>query len=393
MRVIGARAAVDAASATQRDFLVRNGRVVFSGASARGEPILDLSGYLILPGLINAHDHLEFNLFPRLGFGPYPNAKAWAEEIHRPSASPVKEHLALGKKIRLLWGGLKNLFSGVTTVAHHNPYDDIFDDAAFPVRVVKEFGWAHSLDFSPDLATRYRETPPDWPFVIHAAEGTDSNARAELRRLDRLRVLSDRTVLVHAIGVNRHDLDLLQARRCSLAWCPSSNLSLYGETLKPSALHSGLRVALGTDSAITTQGDFFDEMSVARTAGKLEPADLYEMVTAQAATVLRLKHGQGSIREGGVADLIAVVDRRQSPAAALEQPSIEMTMVAGRIKLASASLVDRIRNTPGPCHAIEVEDRGKWLTSVNIPWLCRQTAGVLGADFRLAGKRIVRGAW
>ena len=34
-------------------------------------PTIDLQDYLILPGLINSHDHLEFNLFPRLGHGPY----------------------------------------------------------------------------------------------------------------------------------------------------------------------------------------------------------------------------------------------------------------------------------------------------------------------------------
>jgi cytosine/adenosine deaminase-related metal-dependent hydrolase len=392
MRITGARVAISAANATQRDFSVHNGRVVFS-ASSEGEPLLDLPGFLILPGLINAHDHLDLNLFPQLGSGLYANAKAWAEEIYRPSASPVKEHLALGKRIRLLWGGLKNLFSGVTTVAHHNPYDDVFDDAAFPVRVVKQFGWAHSLDFSPDLKARYEEAPPEWPFFIHAAEGTDEHARSEVRRLDQMGVLSDRTVLIHAIGVDRTGLDLLQERRCSLAWCPSSNLSLYGETLRPSVLNSGLKIALGTDSAITAQGDFRDEMSFARAVGKLEPAECYEMVTAEAARVLRLHDGQGYIREGGVADLIAVVDWGQSPAAALEQLPLEMVMVAGRVKLASARVLNRSHNTPGPCHGVEVEDRGKWFASVNIPWLYQQTADVLGPDFRLAGKRITQGAF
>src|SRR5207249_3380361 len=111
-----------------------------------------------LPGLINAHDHLEFNLFPRLGRGPYPNASAWAADIYHPGESPIKDHLLLPKKIRLLWGGIKNLLSGVTTVVHHNPYEGSIFSNGFPVRVAPRFGWAHSLDFSPDLVESFRRT-------------------------------------------------------------------------------------------------------------------------------------------------------------------------------------------------------------------------------------------
>ena len=82
----------------------------------------------ILPGLINAHDHLHFALFPRLGAGPYPNATAWARDIYHPEREPIRSHLRVPKRLRLLWGGLRNLLSGVTTVGHHDPFDAVFDE-------------------------------------------------------------------------------------------------------------------------------------------------------------------------------------------------------------------------------------------------------------------------
>src|SRR5262249_17138935 len=158
-------------------------------------PRIDTRGYVALPGLLNAHDHLEFNLFPRLGRGPYPNATAWARDIYRPDADPVRRQLAMPKSERLRWGGLKNLLSSVTTVMHHNPYDPVFDEN-FPVRVVRRYGWAHSPAFSPDLGKAYRTAPPDVPFIIHAAEGIDSCSAAEIHALDAQGALGPNTVVV-----------------------------------------------------------------------------------------------------------------------------------------------------------------------------------------------------
>jgi cytosine/adenosine deaminase-related metal-dependent hydrolase len=181
----------------------------------------------------------------------------------------VKEHLAVPKAVRLAWGGLKNLLSGVTTVAHHNPYDAAVFENGFPVRVVKRFGWAHSLHFSSDLVGRYRAVSKRWPFLIHAAEGTDPSAAAEIQELERLGVLSSRTVLIHGVGIHCDSLEILLRRRASLVWCPSSNLFTLSQTLRPEVLRSALPICLGTDSALTCQGDLASELRVALQAGCL----------------------------------------------------------------------------------------------------------------------------
>jgi cytosine/adenosine deaminase-related metal-dependent hydrolase len=381
LRLTGARIARDAKTTETLDLEVRGGRISFSVAS--DSPVLDLTGFLVLPGLINAHDHLEFNLFPSLGRGTYKNAKSWAADIYQPSVSPVKEHLALSKHTRMIWGGLKNLLSGVTTVAHHNPLDDTVLEPSFPVNVVKHFGWAHSLDFSPDLVERFRTTPQNWPFILHAGEGVDEHARSEVNRLEQLGVLSERTVLVHAIGLDQPDLELLRARRSALVWCPSSNVSTYGQTLSASALQSDLNVILGTDSALTAQVDLIDELDIARRTHQRTAEDLFEMVTTRSARVLRLNDGEGTIREGGVADLVIVEDHGDSPAEALQRMRPEMVIVRGKVRLVSPRFVDA-----DGWHAVNVEGRGSWFTDVNLPSLHGETVRALGPEYRLAGRRI-----
>ena len=370
----GARIALDAKTTETVNIMVRGGCLSFSALDLRDagsrSPVLDLTGFLVLPGLINAHDHLEFNLFPNLGRGTYQNAKSWAADIYRPSVSPVKEHLALSKYARITWGGLKNLLSGVTTVSHHNPFDATVFDASFPVNVVQHFGWAHSLDFSPDLAERFRMTPEDLPFILHAAEGVDEHARSEIGRLEALGVLSDRTVLIHGVGLDEPGLRLLGARRSALVWCPTSNLSTLGQTIRADVLQSSSRVVLGTDSALTAQVDLIDELEVARRMYQLPAEDLFEMVTTRSACVLRLTDGEGRIREGGAANLVVVEDRGQTPAEALQGMRPEMVIVGGKVRLISPHLFPRARAAcAGEWNAVYLEGRGRWFTDVNVPAL------------------------
>jgi cytosine/adenosine deaminase-related metal-dependent hydrolase len=389
MKLVGARVALSAERAERIDLVLSRGRIRPFEERSTCKNVWDLSGHLLLPGLINSHDHLEFNLFPRLGKGPYPSAKSWAKEIYRPSASPIREHLELPKSVRLQWGGLKNLLSGVSTVAHHNPYEPAVFDGSFPIRVVRRFGWAHSLDFSPDLATRYRETPRSAPFILHAAEGTDRSAQAEVGRLDALGILDDRTALVHAVGASVTDMATLKRRQSSVVWCPSSNLFTLGQTLGCGQLQSGVPIALGTDSALTADGDLIDEISAARRHASVSVKQLYDMITTTAARVLRLRHSEGSITAGGVADLVAVRDAGGSPCDAIVDLRPEIVIVGGRIQLVSAAFAQSRRTAmERGFNPIELEGRGRWFVKMNVPRLLASSVNAIGPEIRLAGRRV-----
>lgn len=388
MMLAGARIALNGRESARTCLAVEHGRLRFSSTDAQHACTLDLKGHLVLPGLINSHDHLEFNLFPRLGRGPYENAAAWADDIYRPLDEPVRQHLQVPKSTRLLWGGIKNLVSGVTTVSHHNPYDAEVFDTAFPVRVVKRFGWAHSLRFCADVKERFRLTPPDAPFIVHAGEGTDSQAKDEVYSLDRAGILASSTVLVHGTAFQDQELELIQRRGASVVWCPSSNRFMLGATLSPAALDAGIPIALGTDSALTADGDLIDEAASARRHA--DPCRVYDMVTIDAARILRLKNGEGTLRDGGIADLVVIRDEGLRPADALSVLRPELVMVNGRIKLLSNEMANRLSAADlSGFEPIEIEDRGHFLIDCRVSEAFNCAVQHLGADFRLAGKRVL----
>lgn len=390
LRLCGARVTVDSDHAEHKDLIVHNGFLSLTEECIESETQLDLSGTLILPGLINAHDHLEFSLFPRQGLGPYKNYVDWAHDIYHPHRSPLKELLAVPKKLRLIWGGLKNLLSGVTTVAHHNHYDSSVFGGHFPTKVVRKYGWAHSLHFTHNLRDRFVKTPNQWPFVIHAAEGVDALARSEIARLTKLEILDSRTVLVHCVGLEDSDLETLRQKRCSIVWCPSSNLFTCGTTLSGELLDSPIPIALGTDSPLTAEGDMGDEICAALRSYPGIIDRIFSMVTWQPASILGLPLGSGTIREGSPADLVAVQDRERTPAESLPHLFPELVIVAGRIRLISRRLLSQnphLRSSSW--QPLVIEGKGEAFVDVDVKELSMVTSDILGTSFRLAHRRVL----
>jgi cytosine/adenosine deaminase-related metal-dependent hydrolase len=368
----GARVAFSASSAEIADIEIVRGRIRAIG-HLPDKNAQDFSGYLILPGLINAHDHLEFNLFPRLGNGPYETSGDWARDIRARFKEQINQVVSVPLAERLTWGGIRNLACGVTTVCHHNPWHSVFE-RGFPVRVVRRFHWSHSLEFSPDLAKEHEACPHARPFVFHAGEAINGAGRREMTRLAELGLFAPNSVLVHAVALEGSSLEVARRNGCSLVWCPSSNLFILGKTLSRDVLDSGLPIALGTDSGLSCEGDMIDELRVGREISGLSEERLYSMVTTTAAKVLRLAGGEGTIREGGVADLLVFRDEGLAPAATLFRQRPEAVFIGGKLQLASENVA------PGRFHALSIEGRGSWRGRCRVP--------SMPPGLRLAGRQV-----
>jgi len=357
-----------------------------------GPPDIDLSGFLILPGFVNAHDHLQFALSPRMGNPPYRNYIEWGDDIHRSFPEVIAKHHAIPKAVRLWWGGIRNLLCGVTTVGHHNPLWPELRRDDFPVRVVQDYGWGHSLALGGDIRQVRAATPLGRPFILHDCEGVDEQAREELWGLERLGVLDSSTVLVHGLAIDQDGVALMRDRRASLIVCPSSNKFLFGKVPDLSLLSKIENIALGSDSPLTAEGDLLDEIRFAMHFCEISASAAYRMVTTAPAAILRLENAEGSIKESGFADLIAVRDTGQLFAERLKTLSmndVELVMIGGRVQLASESMLERLPFAA--IHGLEplsIDGSIRWLRAP-VKALLHQAEEVLGrGEVRLGCRRL-----
>ncbi len=390
---------------THTDLTIWENQIAAWGKTAVGCGV-DLRDYLIFPGLINAHDHLNGTWWPRVGPSrPYVNVYQWLTDL---DGSPTR-YDRMQNSVQDVYdlGMYRNLISGVTTVADHFKR---IDGAAFytrhPIHVLYEYGrtwtpreqtaWGGDVWTEYEYAVRSRQ-----PYIIHLAEGLDHETMAEMDILVGFNAVGRNTLIIHGVSLRPQDMRLMARVGASLCWCPASNRFLYGQTADVLALlAAGVNVTLGTDSSLTGGLNLLDELRTAQWTWQeltgAPPSDrwLVELVTMRAAQALMLEGRRGRIAPGYEADLVIVPDQQSSPYAGLiaadisdialvicagvpvygdvayqslfEQfsPGFKPVRVSGRSKLIAGdvmALLDRISETVGrmmefpflPCTTME----------------------------------------
>jgi cytosine/adenosine deaminase-related metal-dependent hydrolase len=284
---------------TNSSILVRDGIIssVTGFVTGNAEPGLYFENAIAFPGLINSHDHLDFNLLPRLGNRIYQNYRQWAGDIQLNNKAAIQADKHIPQDLRVSWGIYKNLLAGVTTVVNHgnriakgNELIHVFEDCHSLHSVAFEKNWRMKLN------KRNRQR---FPFAIHTGEGTDRTASLEIDQLINWNLFKQPLVGIHGVAMTEKQAAHFKA----LVWCPVSNYFLLNKTAAVENLKNYSKILFGTDSTLTGNWNAWEHLRLARTLQKLTDKELYNAVTSSAAELWGM-NDRGLIAENKKADIV-----------------------------------------------------------------------------------------
>ena len=263
----------------------------------KSEFTIEFDDAIAFPGIINSHDHLEFNLFPKLGNRIYKNYMEWGPDIHKQNKDVIAEVKKIPKQLRAEWGMYKNLLNGITTVVHHGEHVKIEDPL---IDIFQECYSPHSVRLERYLKLKLNNPfLKKWPWVIHVGEGTDTSAYEEINELIRWNFLKKDLIAVHGVA-----MDINQAKKFkALIWCPDSNLFLLNATARVNELKNELKIIFGTDSAVSASWSIWDQIRLAKNLNLLSDKEIFDSLTKTPAVVWKLSD-KGTLTNGKTADIV-----------------------------------------------------------------------------------------
>jgi cytosine/adenosine deaminase-related metal-dependent hydrolase len=336
--------------------------------SAAAGATIHFENAVAFPGLVNAHDHLDFDLFPPLRRRTYADYVDWAMDIQERHRAEIDPILAIPAPLRARWGVYKNLLGGVTTVVHHGrsehlPADDL-------VGFVSSFRYLHSLRFESHWRARLARPGARSPIMVHIGEGISPTAAPEPGRLQDWNLWGAEVIGIHGITLEARQARYLKA----LVWCPVSNLFLYAHTAPVDTFKQCTPILFGTDSTASAAWNIWDHLRVARKLAKLTDAELYTALNETPAEVFSLPR-QGRLIAGHVADICIARTNGQhdfwDAFYGVNPADLLMVLRAGRILLVDEELWPQVRGlVPGSMDRVVVGGKTK-LVAGDIATLAR----------------------
>ena len=326
--------------------------------------IIDTGG-IIYPGLIDAHNHILYNVFDEQDWTPphlYTNRYTWgSDQGYGAMKDRYDQAYATIACEMNKYGELKALLAGTTSVIGLATERKCFASLArtidtryndLPADKIRTYTLALSGFDQTEADALKADVAADKvdAWVIHLAEGIDQGSRNEWNRLVTLGLLMPETTIIHGTALTSAEFTQMAAHGMTLVWSPKSNVVLYGQTTDiPAALAAEVIVTLAPDWSISGSVNMLDELRYADALDNqqwgdvLSPQKLFEMATINAAKALGVDMHLGSITENKYADLMVLAGDREKPFEALlaaDTSHVRLTMVGGKTLYGDARLMD-----------------------------------------------------
>lgn len=336
----------------------------------RGYERIDAKGKVVIPGLINTHQHAAMSLLR--GYADDLPLQEWLEKW----IWPIEGHMTANDiYIGALLTAVESILGGTTTVNtmyHYTPDENeakAFAEAGLRGVVGHVcFSWRKKEDKKAleDLAKSWHNkadgrirvsVDPHAPYTvdpeymrelkelrvelnekygsekapliwhIHVAETSDEKEMVRkafniepkggvLEYLDSLGVLDEHVIAAHCVALTEGDIKVMKRRGVKASHNPISNLKLAsGISPVPKMLEQGVTVSLGTDSPCSNNtADMFEVMKTAALLHKgvhknpamMAASQVLDMATSGGAKALCWDNEIGSIEAGKKADLAIV---------------------------------------------------------------------------------------
>jgi 5-methylthioadenosine/S-adenosylhomocysteine deaminase len=346
---------------------IKAGRIVAVDTTAAidnkfvAREIVNATGKVVIPGLINGHTHVPMVLFR--GLADDLDLQEWLTKYIFPAEAKNvnEEFVRVGTRLGLA----EMIRSGTTTYCDMYYFEDAIADETFkagmrgvlgetvidfPVAdnktneqamayVEKFVGhWKGNALIIPAIAPHAPYTVSEdhlkavrafsdrtgAPIVTHISETkreVDDSIKAKgaspVDYLNRIGFLNNRVIAAHMVWPTDEELGLLKKIGVGIVHNPQSNMKLAsGVAPVPEMLRENMPVGLGTDGAASNNDlNLWEEMDTAAKLHKLISKDpkvvtaeeAFEMATLRGARALHLEKEIGSIEKGKRADL-AIVD-------------------------------------------------------------------------------------
>ena len=342
---------------------VKDGRIEAirpSGAFDASYERIELPDHVLIPGLVNAHTHAAMSLMRGLSddlpLMRWLEDHIWPAERQHVSSELVRDGTLLACA-EMLRGGitcfnemyffpeaaleaasaagmrvsLGLIVIDFPTAYASDPADYLRKGLALRDRQGEQprvsFCFAPHAPYTVSDAT-FRQVATlsaelDLPVHLHLHETEEEIARSvsehgvrPIERMRRLGIIGPSLIAVHAVHLEKIEIELLANEACSMAHCPSSNLKLASGFAPVEALRkAGVNVCIGTDGAASNNRlDMLQEMrttallakAVARDAEAMPAHAALRAATLGGAQALGIGALTGSLEPGKAADLTAV---------------------------------------------------------------------------------------